>query len=117
LAESEKDNRASPRQLFIHHFSAFQRNGMRQRHVDKNRYFSGKENNGGRLGGAVQDLPAPTDYDVDAKTDIGIYRDRVWSIKRSSDAGNTLVGWGEYLRIFHLSAQQEIVAQGMGCFP
>jgi len=44
LAESEKDNRASPNQLFIHHFSAFQRNGMSQGHVNGNRYFSGKEN-------------------------------------------------------------------------
>jgi hypothetical protein len=31
LAESEKDNRASPNQLFIHHFSAFQRMAQQER--------------------------------------------------------------------------------------
>jgi hypothetical protein len=29
-----------------------------------------------------------------AKTDVGIYRDGTWSIKKSSDGGHTLVNWG-----------------------
>ena len=34
------------------------------------------------------------DFDGDSKADIGIYRDGIWSIKRSSDGGTTSVGWG-----------------------
>jgi hypothetical protein len=34
------------------------------------------------------------DIDGDCKSDIGIYRTGAWSILRSSDAGNTIVGWG-----------------------
>lgn len=34
------------------------------------------------------------DFDADVKADIGIYRDGVWSILRSSDNGNTVVGLG-----------------------
>jgi len=34
------------------------------------------------------------DFDRDLKADVGIYRDGVWSILRSSDGGNTVVGLG-----------------------
>jgi hypothetical protein len=37
---------------------------------------------------------ADVDFDGDGKADIGIYRDGVWSISRSSDGGNTVVGLG-----------------------
>ena len=36
----------------------------------------------------------PANFDGDCKSDIGVYRDGAWSIVRSSDAGNTVVGWG-----------------------
>ena len=34
------------------------------------------------------------DFDGDGKSDIGIYRDDVWTIIRSSDGGTTVVDWG-----------------------
>jgi hypothetical protein len=34
------------------------------------------------------------DFDGDGKSDIGVYRDGGWYIRRSSDAGITAVGWG-----------------------
>jgi hypothetical protein len=34
------------------------------------------------------------DIDGDCKSDIGVYRDGVWTIIRSSDGGNTVVNWG-----------------------
>jgi subtilisin len=34
------------------------------------------------------------DFDGDGKSDIGIYRAGTWSILRSSDGGNTILGWG-----------------------
>jgi glucose/arabinose dehydrogenase len=38
---------------------------------------------------------APTaDFDGDAKSDIAVYRSETWFIQRSSDNGQTLVGWG-----------------------
>jgi N-acetylneuraminic acid mutarotase len=39
-------------------------------------------------------LPKPMDFDGDGITDIGVYRDGVWFIRRSSDGGMTSVGWG-----------------------
>jgi hypothetical protein len=36
----------------------------------------------------------PVDFDGDIKSDIGIYRSGTWFILRSSDGGQTLVGWG-----------------------
>jgi hypothetical protein len=36
----------------------------------------------------------PADVDGDLKNDIGIYRSGAWSIFRSSDSGNTVVGRG-----------------------
>ena len=34
------------------------------------------------------------DFDSDLKSDVGIYRGGTWFIKRSSDGGQTVVGWG-----------------------
>ena len=34
------------------------------------------------------------DFDGDGVSDIGIYRNGAWSILRSSDGGNTVMGWG-----------------------
>jgi hypothetical protein len=34
------------------------------------------------------------DFDGDSKADVGIYRDGIWSIKRSSDGGTTNFNWG-----------------------
>ena len=42
----------------------------------------------------ISGQPPPVDFDGDVKSDIGVYRDGVWSILRSSDGGNTIVGWG-----------------------
>jgi hypothetical protein len=36
----------------------------------------------------------PVDFDGDRKSDLAIYRDGAWSIFRSSDGGNTVMGWG-----------------------
>jgi hypothetical protein len=36
----------------------------------------------------------PADFDRDIKNDIGIYRNGAWSIRRSSDGGVTIFGWG-----------------------
>ena len=44
---------------------------------------------------AIASKPTPADFDNDGKSDIGIYRDGVWSIIRSSDGGNTAMGWGD----------------------
>ncbi|MGH8526688.1 MAG: hypothetical protein ACREXY_21505, partial [Gammaproteobacteria bacterium] len=45
-------------------------------------------------GGAPQDIPVPVDYDGDGKSDIAVYRDGMWFIRRSSDGGLTAVEWG-----------------------
>ena len=43
------------------------------------------------------DIPvknASVDFDGDGKSDIGVYRDGNWFIRRTSDGGATAVGWG-----------------------
>ena len=37
---------------------------------------------------------SPVDFDGDVKSDIGVYRDGAWFIRRSSDGGITSLGWG-----------------------
>jgi hypothetical protein len=37
---------------------------------------------------------APVDFDKDGKSDVAIYRDGVWAIRRSSDIGTTVIGLG-----------------------
>jgi len=38
--------------------------------------------------------PTPVDFDGDGISDITVYRDGLWFILRSSDGGQTTVGWG-----------------------
>lgn len=38
------------------------------------------------------------DFDGDGTADVGIYRSGAWSIRRSSDGGNTIVGWGGFVQ-------------------
>ena len=42
----------------------------------------------------VRPTAAFADFDADRKSDIGIYRNGVWTFIRSSDGGNTVVNWG-----------------------
>jgi hypothetical protein len=39
-------------------------------------------------------LPAPVDFDGDGTSDITVYRDGMWYVARSTDGGQTAVGWG-----------------------
>jgi hypothetical protein len=38
--------------------------------------------------------PTPVDFDGDGISDMTVYRDGLWFILRSSDGGQTTVGWG-----------------------
>jgi Cellulase (glycosyl hydrolase family 5)/FG-GAP-like repeat len=40
------------------------------------------------------DTHASVDFDGDGKSDIGVYRDGNWFIRRTADGGVTAVGWG-----------------------
>jgi hypothetical protein len=61
------------------------------RHVDGNNDGSARCDIG-----AVEGLgfAAPVDFDGDGKSDLGFYRNGIWYVMRSSDRGQTAVGWG-----------------------
>jgi Cellulase (glycosyl hydrolase family 5) len=44
--------------------------------------------------GDFPDTHASVDFDGDGKSDIGVYRDGNWFIRRTADGGVTAVGWG-----------------------
>jgi subtilisin len=64
------------------------RNGVRKRRIDVAEALT--------LQGTAQvgTRRPRVNFDGDCKSDIGIYRAGTWSILRSSDGGNTIVGWG-----------------------
>src|SRR5262249_17014671 len=43
---------------------------------------------------AISGEPRPVDFDRDGKSDIAVYRDGVWFVRRSSDGGSQVAGWG-----------------------
>jgi glucose/arabinose dehydrogenase len=42
----------------------------------------------------ISGAAAATNFDGDAKSDISVFRNGTWFIRRSSDGGQTIVGWG-----------------------
>jgi hypothetical protein len=61
------------------------------RHIDGNNDGAARCDIGAvELGAAT----TPADFDGDGVTDISVYRNGVWFIRRSSDGGMTSVGWG-----------------------
>jgi hypothetical protein len=64
-----------------------------RRNVDGNNDGTARCDIGAVEFGAIP-VAAPVDFDGDGISDIGIYRNDVWTIIRSSDGGNTAVDWG-----------------------
>jgi hypothetical protein len=62
------------------------------RHVDGNNDGSARCDIGAAEFGAGS--ATPVDFDGDGITDIGVYRNGIWFIRRSFDGGFTSVGWG-----------------------